>query len=312
MPRQPRIDIPGVLYHVLIRGIERRDLVLDDVDRSFFLDCFSRLLRETGTDCLAWALMTNHGHFLLRPTRQRLATLMRRLLTAHALHFNRRHRRAGHLFQNRYHSLPCEEENYLLALVRYIHLNPLRAGMVSSLEELDSYPWTGHSVIMGQRSLPTQDCATVMALFGNQAHTARLRYREFVAEGMGRDNGAERTAAAGEESLIPDPCTDQSAKGASPVLGSEKFLVRLQQEDERLRTCFVTRPALKTIISEVAASSGLTPADLCGTGRSAKLASAREAVCKKAVTELGYSGAEVGRALRLDRSSVCRLTRLKR
>jgi len=79
---------------------------------------------------------------------------MRRLMTGYAVTFNRRHRRAGHLFQNRYKSVICEEDPYLLELIRYIHLNPLRAGLVKDLKELDRYPWTGHSAILGRRKNP--------------------------------------------------------------------------------------------------------------------------------------------------------------
>jgi REP element-mobilizing transposase RayT len=140
MPRSARLDSPGLLQHVIVRGNERRPIFLDDQDRSFFLGRFSSLLQATDTDCLAWALLTNHFHLLLRPRSGHLATFMRRLLTSYAVTFNRRHKRSGHLFQNRYKSFVCEEEVYFLELVRYIHLNPLRAGRVVDLDALAMYP----------------------------------------------------------------------------------------------------------------------------------------------------------------------------
>nr|WP_302467706.1 transposase [Geomonas nitrogeniifigens] len=100
------------------------------MDRQSFVDRFTELLVKMGMDCLAWALMSNHVHLLLRPSQNNLARFMRRLLTAHAVTFNLRHHRSGYLFQNRYKSIVCEEDTYLLELVRYIHLNPLRAGLV--------------------------------------------------------------------------------------------------------------------------------------------------------------------------------------
>src|SRR6516165_79511 len=114
MPRSARIDIPGLLHHVIARGIERRDIFKDDEDRHCFVERLSSLLVETETSCLAWALMPNHFHLLLRPSRCKLATFMRRLLTGHAVTFNLRHHRSGHLFQNRYKSLVCQEDEYLL------------------------------------------------------------------------------------------------------------------------------------------------------------------------------------------------------
>lgn len=154
MPRQARLDAPGLLQHVMARGIERREIFKDDKDRSSFLDRLAVILDETQTQCYAWSLIPNHFHLLLRTTLTPLPTVMRRLMTGHAVTFNKRHRRAGHLFQNRYKSIVCEEDNYLLELTRYIHLNPLRARLVKDLKELDIYPWSGHSTILGKTENP--------------------------------------------------------------------------------------------------------------------------------------------------------------
>ena len=102
MPRQARIDIPGLLQHVIVRGVAQTDIFLDDDDRKDFVQRLSDLLAETKTSCSAWALLDNHVHLLLTPTEQPLASFMRRLLTGYAVVFNLRHKRSGHLFQNRY------------------------------------------------------------------------------------------------------------------------------------------------------------------------------------------------------------------
>ena len=154
MPRQARLDAPGVLQHVMARGIERRKIFWDDKDRSSFLERLAFILEETQTQCYAWTLIPNHFHLLLRTGPTPLSKVMRRLMTGYAVTFNLRHRRAGHLFQNRYKSVVCEEDSYLLELTRYIHLNPLRAGIVNDLKELDKYPWTGHSALLGKRKNP--------------------------------------------------------------------------------------------------------------------------------------------------------------
>ena len=154
MPRQPRLDAPGLLQHVMARGIERRKIFLNDNDRKSFLERFASILEETQRQCYAWALIPNHFHLLLRTGPTPLSNVMRRLMTGYAVTFNKRHKRAGHLFQNRYKSVICEETPYLLELIRYIHLNPLRASLVKDLKELDKYPWTGHSTILGRRKNP--------------------------------------------------------------------------------------------------------------------------------------------------------------
>ena len=143
MPRKARIDAPGALHHIICRGIERRRIFYDNADRDDFVKRLSVILSDTATPCYAWALIPNHFHLFLRTGTAPLSTVMRRLLTGYAVSFNRRHRRHGHVFQNRYKSILCQEDPYLLELVRYIHLNPLRARVVSGLKELDRYPYGG-------------------------------------------------------------------------------------------------------------------------------------------------------------------------
>jgi REP element-mobilizing transposase RayT len=138
----------------MARGIERREIFKDDKDRISFLKRLTVILEETQTQCYAWALIPNHVHLLVRTGATPLSKVMRRLMTGHAVTFNKRHRRSGHLFQNRYKSVVCERDPYLLELVRYIHLNPIRAGQVKDLKELDRYRWSGHSAILGCHKNP--------------------------------------------------------------------------------------------------------------------------------------------------------------
>jgi len=178
------------------------------------------ILEKTQTQCYAWALIPNHFHLLLRTSLTPLSKVMRRLMTGYAITFNKRHKRSGHLFQNRYKSIVCEEDPYLLELIRYIHLNPLRAGLVKDLKELDKYPWTGHSAILGKKKNPLVPCPSpknrftplncsegapkgiqlgpekpekylaektiedVLLQFGDKLREARRRYRHFVKQGV--------------------------------------------------------------------------------------------------------------------------------
>ena len=184
MPRSARLDAPGVLHHIMVRGIERRKIFFDDKDREDFLLRLERLIPATKTSCFAWAFMPNHAHFLFRTGSTPLATLMSRLLTGYAIYFNRRHRRSGQLFQNRYKSILCQEDAYLTELVRYIHLNPVRAGLVKDLEELNRYAYSGQSVLMGNRQRAWQDTDYVLKYFGRQKDSARGQYEAFMAAGL--------------------------------------------------------------------------------------------------------------------------------
>ena len=116
MPRKPRIDYTGALHHVIGRGIERRYIFSDSVDKVFFLERFQELCRHYSFRCFAWCLMGNHYHLLLETGSVPMSKLMSGLLTSFAGFYNRRTRRVGHVFQNRYHSILCEKSEYLLSL----------------------------------------------------------------------------------------------------------------------------------------------------------------------------------------------------
>src|SRR3989338_6747309 len=180
MPRHRRIDCPGVVHHVIVRGIERRKIFFDENDNHEFLKRLERALLQTGCQCYAWALMSNHFHLLIRTGDKSLSDLMRSLQTGYAIYFNRRHRRSGYVYQNRYKSILCQEDTYFLELVRYIHLNPLRAKVLRNLSELDRYPWTGHSTLMRRQRRDWQSTDEVLIQFGKRRRGAIRGYREFV------------------------------------------------------------------------------------------------------------------------------------
>ena len=114
MPRQARLDAPGTLHHVMIRGIERSPFFKDNQDRQDFISRIRMIAQQTGTKILAWALMSNHVDLLLFSGPPGISKFMRRLLTGYALRYNRRHRRSSHLFQNRQKSIVCQEDSYLM------------------------------------------------------------------------------------------------------------------------------------------------------------------------------------------------------
>ena len=180
MPRRARIDAPGALHHIICRGIERRKIFRNNTDKDDFINRLSPVLIETHTPCYAWALLSNHFHLLLRTGNAPIATIMRKVLTGYVVSFNRRYRRNGHLFQNRYKSILCQEDNYLLELVRYIHLNPLRAKLVRSMRQLNTYGYSGHGVLMGKRKAEWQDVNKVLGMFNGKVKLARKKYYDFA------------------------------------------------------------------------------------------------------------------------------------
>jgi len=145
----------------------------DDADRREILHRLLRILTQTRTRCFAWALMPNHFHLLLKTEDVLLARVMQRLNTGYAKYFNERYDRVGHLFQNRYGSVRVDAEAQFDASVCYLHLNPLRAGLVADVDALETYRWTGHAALMGARRCAFLDGATVLARYGGSIGEAR-------------------------------------------------------------------------------------------------------------------------------------------
>ncbi len=307
MPRQPRIDIPGFLQHVIVRGIERRNIFRNNTDRQDFVDRLSTLLIETDTDCYAWAMIPNHFHLLLKPKGCELKHFMRRLLTGYAVNFNKRHRRSGHLFQNRYKSIVCEEDTYLLELIRYIHLNPLRAGLVKDLEHLTRFPWCGHGVLMGNASLEGQCTKEVLAFFGDHLQEARDSYQTFIADGIKQGNRPELVGGGLRRS-----CNNQLAGEPQAfderILGSGDFVEKLSEE-HALQGKLTTRIPLDDLAKRVAEHCGIHADDFFSRSRNRQCINARDIYCYIAVRILGYSGPLTGAILGLQRSAVSHAVR---
>ena len=302
MPRSARIDIPGLLHHVIVRGIERRDIFLDDEDKALFTERFAKLLTATGTDCLAWSLMSNHIHLLLRPRTAKLSVLMRRLLTGYAVVFNRLHHRNGHLFQNRFKSIVCQEESYLLELVRYIHLNPLRAGLVDSLDALAFYAWSGHAVLMGNARLDGQQVDEVLQMFAKKKQAARLKYRHFVADGIALGRRSELVGGGLRRSRNLGGSEDCEAYDER-ILGSGDFVEQIWKEAGAPETPTVTI-LLTELVQQVSRIFAIDARALQQGSKRRDLIDARAAFCFVAVRKLGMNGVAVAKMLNISRSGV--------
>jgi REP element-mobilizing transposase RayT len=337
MPRQARLDAPGLLQHVMARGIERRDIFKDDKDRELFLGRLAIVLDETQTQCYAWALIPNHFHLLLRTGPTPLSKVMRRLMTGYAVTFNRRHKRSGHLFQNRYKSVVCEEDSYLLELIRYIHLNPLRVGLVNDLRELDKYHWAGHSAILGKRKnpliahLPNQQnklkkpnkpserekplaektIEDILLLFGNNLGEARKRYRHFVKQGVSQGTRSELQggglvrSAGGDKRALLGRKKEEHEQGDERILGSGDFVSEIiQKSAKRWEETTWDRIPLAALIQEVAEHMGISPSAFLSQSRDRNISRARAIISYLGAKEFGYTQTEIKSHLNISRIGV--------
>ena len=307
MPRYARIDQPGLLQHVIVRGIERCTIFLDDQDRENFVGRLRLLLRETATDCYAWALLDNHFHLLLRPNRRPLAGFMRRLLTGYAVVFNHRHGRSGHLFQNRYKSIVCDSDAYLLELVRYIHLNPVRAGKVHDLAALARYPWCGHGELLGRSALPLTQVDAVLSLFAASRKVARQAYQTFIADRLQESSEIKLSCGGRRASTALDPSLDEDALFDDRILGGGDFV------EQVLNAAGVGRQqppiTLAELVRHVAAAMEVVPQVLSVPGKQRDVARAKAIISYLAVRRLGLKGVDVAAALGYSPSAVTQAAR---
>ena len=315
MPRTARLDAPGVLHHVMIRGIERRKIFRNDKDREDFIERLETLCPATEISCYAWTFMSNHAHFLFRTGTTPLSRLMRRLLTGYVIGFNHRHKRRGQLFQNRYKSIICQEDFYLKELVRYIHLNPIRAGIINRLDELKSYDYCGHSSLMGKKKRKWQDNDYVLSYFGKRESQARKGYESYVNKGLQQGRRRELTGGGLIRSLGGwTEVKRGSLKGRDHVMSDERILgdsdfvdsIISQSEEQYERRYELKRQGfdLDRIAARVAEVLNMDQDEILSKGRQRRKVKARSLLCFWAARELGMSLTALARKLEMGISGV--------
>jgi REP element-mobilizing transposase RayT len=313
MPRQARLDAPGTLHHVMIRGIEKANIFRDDKDREHFLSRVGEIAKATGTQILAWVLMDNHVHLLLFSGSSGLPKFMRRLLTGYAVWFNRRHQRAGHLFQNRYKSIICEEDQYLLELVRYIHLNPLRSHVVQNLEELDRYPWSGHSVLIGKVRHDWQEKEYVLNQFGRGQRQSVRAYRKFIEEGKGLGRRPELVGGGlvrslgGWSKVLSLRNRGEETEHDSRILGGGDFVQAVMRDAEEAIARQVRNRGTKTIeetIRRMCRGSEVSEKELGSGSQRRRVSEVRTEIACYLSREMGISMAEIARRLGVGTSAI--------
>ena len=316
MPRQARLDVPGALHHIMVRGINKSAIFEDDQDRHRFLERLGENVVEAKCSIYAWALMANHVHLLFKSGKKGISAVMRKLLTWYAIYYNRRHKRTGHLFENRYKSILCDEDNYLLALIRYIHLNPLRVGLAKTLEELDWYMWSGHSAVLGKRDCLWMDTDYVLLQFNDTKRKARNAYRRFVQEGVGMGRQPELTGGGlirslgGWSTVRSSQRKGQKTEYDERILGSGDFVTAIfrEAEEKQVRQLKIRRAGLtiQGVIDKECTLARISPQELKSGSRRKVVSSARLRIARRGVDELGLTSAEIARHLGVCTSTITR------
>lgn len=316
MSRSARLDAIGILHHVMGRGIEKKAIFFDDKDRVDFIARLAALAERKAMAIYAWALLPNHFHLLCKTQNRSLSSSMRKLLTGYAVHCNRRHDRYGHLFQNRYKSIVCQEDAYLLELVRYIHLNLLRAAEVTSVEALNTCPWSGHSALVGTIPREWQDTEYILSFFGKK-RAGRAKYLNFINEGLtqGRrpdlvGGGLIRSRGGWAEVLSTKRHQEQLVSDQR-VLGDGEFVQKVLAEANDFTKANLRlegrRIELLSLAERVCDVHEVSLGELRSGSRRRAIIDVRRVFSCLAVKDFGYSGAEVARYLGVTTSCVTRV-----
>jgi len=298
----------------MVRGIERREIFRDNKDKDNFVERFGDILRDTCTSCYAWSLLSNHAHLLLRTGRYPIATVMRRLLTGYAVTFNRRYRRHGQLFQNRYKSILCQKDPYLLELVRYIHLNPLRANIVENYSSLGKYKYCGHGFILGNKRNDWQDVDYVLGFFNRKIRIAQGRYKEYVSEGIKKGRrpdlvgGGFIRSLGGWSEARKLGKGEGRHKGDERILGDSQFVLNvLKDSEERFERKYELKAKgydIDALAERVEGIFGMEPGDIYSPGKYKRLIKPRSVFCYWAVRELGETATSLAKGLGLTQAGV--------
>lgn len=283
MARPPRLQAPGTLHHLIARGNERREVFRDDVDREDYLDRIARYRQRFGLRVFAYCLMPNHVHLALQQGARELSAFMHALQSSYTLRFNQRHARVGHLFQGRFKSFLVDSERYFVALIRYIHNNPVKAGLVS---ETEVYRWSSDGFFRKGTGPPWLDLDGALALMGPSRMTALRRYGALMKDGGG-DAGEYEAVTVYESS----------------VKGDEEFALRaLRQVPLPRRRNRVWTP--ETVARSVAACDRLTLEDLAGPSRRHALSACRIVAAHLARERLGIPVSVMARLFRREETGL--------
>jgi len=282
MARKPRLHYIGAVYHVMVRGNSGQNIFTDEEDRYRFYLFLQEGVEKFGHRIHAFCLMNNHVHLAIQVGDKPLSRIMQTLCFRYTQWVNSRQKRVGHLFQGRYKAIVVDADAYLAELVRYIHLNPVRAKIVKIPED---YPWSGHRAYMGQEQLPWLTTEWVLSQFAQRLKTARTKYGKFVQ--YGRDEGHRQEFHSG------------TSEGR--ILGDDTFVEMVYEKSDDGEKKSVT---LDDIIERVGKVYGLTEEEMVSGGKQRYPSEARGMIAYLVREVRGMSLTDLGRRMKRDVSSL--------
>jgi REP element-mobilizing transposase RayT len=290
MSRKPRVEFPGGLYHVFSRGNRKERIFEDDADRVRFLEKLLEYKKRHDFVLYAYVMLPNHFHLLLETGEHPLSRIMQGFLQSHSQYFNLRHGKVGHVFQGRYRAILCEKDAYLLQLVRYIHLNPLRAGLVAHPAD---YEWSSHGAYLRSEVSGLVDTRSVLVQFSKRKAEAVGAYRAFMSENLGQGTQEDFYRV-----------TDRRFLGSEEFIEEVERASHVEEVEDR-----APRKTLEEIALDVQETTGIDLAALRGRGRNDDIKRARVLFVKQSILHTNAKRKEIARFLDREPSWVTALSR---
>jgi putative transposase len=287
MARKPRIEFEGALYHIIARGNQRQDIFRVREDFAKYLNLLARYKERYSFFLYAYALMKNHVHLLLETTQIPLSKILQGLQQSYTTYFNRKYSTVGHLFQGRYKAILCNKDEYLLTLIKYIHLNPLRAKVTKSL---DDYLWSSHRAYLTTvQSSELLDTDFVLQMFSQKKSTAIKRYSDF----MGDETSVEKD--------VIYKTVDQR------LLGDETFVEMIKGKVgiEITHTGRIRQHSLEKIAGAIESIAKVFLSDMRSDSKARNVARGRK-LFSQIAKDFGYKNLEIANFLKKDQSAVTR------
>ena len=279
MPRSPRIHAPGALYHVTLRGNHRQDIFFTSDDRRLLTRIVREILVACDAQLHAYCYMTNHVHALLQVSDTPLSRIMLLVAGRYARAVQARLQTTGHLFEKRYHALLVDADEYLLTLLRYIHLNPVRANLAASP---DDFPWSSHHAYLGSRREPWVTTGFALGMLDPDRRRAIAAYEAFVSAAPARS-----------------PLVDRNERDPR-ILGSDAFAQRVLGDNWKPRPV----AALQRVIDDARERFGVTEVELQSSSRLINIARARAWIADEALRAGIASVSSLARYFNRDASSI--------
>jgi REP element-mobilizing transposase RayT len=281
MARKPRIQFKGAFYHVIVRGNQKQSIFLDDADRNRYLEGLAKYKRRCKFVLYAYVLMDNHVHLLIETPEEPISRIMQLINFTYTQYFNKKYGKEGHLFQGRYKAILCDRDSYLLSLVRYIHRNPVKAGIATSVAE---YQWSGNNEYYKENP-ELVDTDGVLRMFSEKPSVARRKFREFIEEKPDEE--------------LPYTVKDQQ------VAGGERFLEKIAKKTEEYEIP-AKKPKYDNLIKAVRSATGVEIAEIISKSRAEGVKNARSVLITLA-RESGYKLKELQEKLKRDDTVICRI-----